>query len=119
LADLSLAEIATLAGVPKAPSARNPITNPDGARVRRNYVLKRMRDLQHISEDDYLTAKNATVTAIQQITPVEIEANYVAEMARSYMIQNYGKNAYTKGTVSTLRSTATIKRQPIEHYAVA
>lgn len=97
LTDLSLAEIATLAGVPKAPSAINPITNPDGARVRRNYVLKRMRNLQHISEDDYLTAKNAPVTATQHITPVEIEANYVAEMARSYMVENYGKAAYTKG----------------------
>ena len=97
LTDLNLAEIATLAGVPKAPSAKNPITNPIGARVRRDYVLKRMRDLQHISEDDYLVAKNAPVTAAQHITPVEIEANYVAEMVRSYMIENYGKTTYTKG----------------------
>jgi penicillin-binding protein 1A len=97
LNNLSLSEIATLAGVPKAPSARNPITNPDGARVRRDYVLKRMRDLQHISEDAYLAAKNTPVTAAHHITPVEIEATYVAEMVRSYMVKNYGKTAYTKG----------------------
>ena len=97
LSDLSLAEIATLAGVPKAPSARNPITNPDGARVRRDYVLKRMRDLQHITEDDYLAATNAPVAAARHIAPVEVEAAYVAEMARSYMVENYGKTAYTKG----------------------
>ena len=97
LNDLSLAEIATLAGVPKAPSARNPITNPDGARVRRDYVLKRMRDLQHITEDDYLAATNAPVAAARHIAPVEVEAAYVAEMARSYMVENYGKTAYTKG----------------------
>jgi penicillin-binding protein 1A len=97
LTDLSLAEIATLAGVPKAPSAINPITNPDGARERRDYVLKRMRHLQHISEDDYLVAKNAPVTATQHIIPAEIEASYVAEMTRAYMVENYGKTAYTKG----------------------
>lgn len=97
LADLSLAEIATLAGVPKAPSAINPITNPGGARVRRDYVLKRMKDLQHISEDNYLSARNTPVTAARHITPVEIEASYVAEMTRSYMVKNYGKTAYTKG----------------------
>ena len=97
LNDLSLAEIATLAGVPKAPSARNPITNPDGARVRRDYVLKRMRDLQHITEDDYLAATNAPVAAARHVAPIEVEAAYVAEMARSYMVENYGKTAYTKG----------------------
>ena len=97
LSDLSLAEIATLAGVSKAPSAINPITNPDGARVRRDYVLKRMRDLQHITEDDYLAATNAPVAAARHITPVEVEAAYVAEMARLYVVENYGKTAYTKG----------------------
>lgn len=97
LQELNLAEIATLAGVPKAPSARNPIVNPDGARARRNYVLKRMRDLQYITESEYLTAKNSIVAAARHIIPVEVEAPYVAEMVRSYMIENYGKAAYTKG----------------------
>ena len=97
LNDLSLAEIATLAGVPKAPSAKNPISNPDGARARRDYVLKRMRALQHISEEAYLVAKNAPITAAQHITPIETEATYVAEMVRSYMVENYGKTAYTRG----------------------
>jgi penicillin-binding protein 1A len=97
LADLNLSEIATLAGVPKAPSAINPITNPDGARSRRDYVLKRMMDLHHISNNDYLAARNTPVTATQHITPIEIEATYIAEMVRSYMVENYGKTAYEKG----------------------
>jgi len=97
LGELTLSEMATLAGIPKAPSSKNPVINPEAARNRRDYVLKRMRDLEHITEEVYLAAKKDRISSVSHVTSVEIEASYVAEMARSYMIENYGKSAYTKG----------------------
>ena len=107
LNELSLSEMATLAGIPKAPSKKNPVINPEAARLRRDYVLKRMKDLKHITEETYVIAKGSRITAARHIAPIEVEASYVAEMARSYMIERYGKAAYTKGyrVYTTIDST--------------
>ena len=107
LVELTLSEMAILAGIPKAPSKKNPVINPEAARLRRDYVLKRMRDLADISEETYILARNNPVTAARHIAPIEIEASYVAEMARSYMVERYGKAAYKKGysVFTTIDST--------------
>ncbi len=97
LDELTLSEIATLAGIPKAPSKINPVINPEAARLRRDYVLGRMRNLAYIDEKEFITAKNSGIKATRHIAPIEVEASYVAEMARSYMVNRYGKAAYTSG----------------------
>ena len=97
LEELTLSEMAILAGIPKAPSKKNPVINPEASRLRRDYVLKRMRDLEDISEENYILAKDSPISAARHIAPIEVEASYVAEMARAYMVERYGKAAYKKG----------------------
>jgi len=97
LDDLTLSEIATLAGIPKAPSTKNPIVNPEGAKNRRNYVLKRMRGLGNITKDEFLQATNDPIRAGRHALAVELEAPYIGEMARAYMFNKYGQATYTKG----------------------
>ena len=97
LSELSLPELAMLAGLPKAPSRSNPISNPDAARDRRNYVLKRMYDLGHIDEPTYRQAAAAEITAARHSAAAEVEAPFVAEMVRQYMVERYGEEAYTAG----------------------
>ncbi len=95
--ELSLAEIAMIAGLPKAPSTYNPIVNPQRALSRRDYVLGRMRSLDFISEQDYQAAKASSVTASLHGVRVQVEAPYVAEMVRAEMVKRYGKEVYTMG----------------------
>ncbi len=97
LADLTVAEIAMLAGLPKAPSRSNPLTNPEAAVVRRNYVLRRMNELDYIDEATYQAASAAPVTADRHVSPVDVEAPFVAEMARDYIYDKYGDRAYESG----------------------
>ncbi|MCK5365428.1 MAG: PBP1A family penicillin-binding protein, partial [Gammaproteobacteria bacterium] len=104
LDELSIAQIAMIAGLPKAPSRFNPIVNPDRARSRRNYVLGRMRELDAISEEDYQVAVATPVTARLHGLSVEVEAPYVAEMVRVYVEDLLGEDAYTAG----FRVTTTI-----------
>ncbi|HZP14035.1 MAG TPA: penicillin-binding protein 1A [Nevskiaceae bacterium] len=101
--ELSLAQIATLAGLPKAPSRDNPAANPQRAKDRRNYVLRRMRELDHITQAEYDTALHEPiVVARASAAGVETEAYYVAEMVRADMVARYGEAAYTDGyTVTT------------------
>ena len=75
---LSLPQIAMLAGLPKAPSTTNPISNPDRALERRNYVLNRMLSENYISEAQFQSANRAVITASLHSPLVEIEAPYVA-----------------------------------------
>lgn len=103
--ELTLAQIATLAALPKAPSGRNPITNPTKAKNRRNYVLRRMLEENFISEQDYQTESNAPITATLHKPRVKIEAPYVAEMVRKQMLKQYGDNIYIDG----LKVTTTIQ----------
>ena len=95
--DLNLAQMAMLAGLPKAPSANNPLINPDRALQRRNWILSRMLKLNYISQADYADAIQQPVTAHHYILPVELHAPYIAEMVRKYLLQQYGEKIYTEG----------------------
>jgi len=95
--ELDVAQLAMIAGLPKAPSRYNPVVNPKRALLRRNYVLRRMRDLGYIEEDLYREAVLSDVTAKDYGQSVEIEAPYVAEMVRKELVDQYGKDIYTKG----------------------
>jgi penicillin-binding protein 1A len=97
LSDLSLSEVAMLAGLPKAPSRNNPLSNPDNAVERRNYVLRRMLNLGSIDEPAYTAASQTKITARRHYSPVDIEAPFVAEMARDYIYDKYGDRAYESG----------------------
>ncbi len=94
---LELSEIAMIAGLPKAPSRVNPITDPQRALIRRNYVLARMLDLDYIDQSEYDIAHAAPLSAKLHTTPNEVEAPYVAEMARAEAVSRYGQDAYTSG----------------------
>ena len=95
--DLTLAEAAMIAGLPKAPSRYNPIVNPERAKIRRNYVLRRMFELSKITEQEFKDALASPVTATLHKTPSEVEASYVSEMARAQMVTWLGPEAYTGG----------------------
>jgi len=102
VSELSLAQMAMLAGLPKAPSAFNPLANPDRAMIRRNWILGRMRDLEYITPDAHELAVSAPITASYNSTETEVDADYVAEMARSEMVRRFGEDAYTDGYTVTL-----------------
>jgi len=95
--ELSLPEIAMIAGLPKAPSRYNPIVNSQRALIRRNYVLGRMRELEFISEEEYREAMDTSVVASLHGLKLQVNAPYVAEMVRSEMQKRYGNDIYTKG----------------------
>ena len=97
VSQLSLAQIATIAGLPKAPSRFNPITDPQAAVARRSYVLRRMLEVGYIKEAEYEEARAAPVTARVHAPVAGVEAPYVAEMVRAYMEAQYGDDAYTAG----------------------
>ncbi|WP_036665399.1 penicillin-binding protein 1A [Paludibacterium yongneupense] len=97
LQSLSVAEMAMLAGLPKAPSAYNPIVNPDRARLRQQYVLRRMRELNFITEDQYQQALQEKQQLAGQTVDSGFPAQYVAEMVRQAMYERYRDSAYTEG----------------------
>ncbi len=97
LDELSIAQTAMIAGLPKAPSRFNPIVNPERATTRRNYVLGRMRELDSIIEEEFQVAIVTPVTARLHGLSVEVEAPYVAEMVRVYAEELLGDDAYTAG----------------------
>ena len=102
VSELSLAQMAMLAGLPKAPSAYNPLANPDRAMIRRNWILGRMQELGYITPDALELAVSAPITASYNSTETEVDADYVAEMARSEMVRRFGEDAYTDGYTVTL-----------------
>ncbi|NOX43914.1 MAG: penicillin-binding protein 1A [Gammaproteobacteria bacterium] len=95
--ELTVPQLAMLAGLYKAPSAYNPIINPERAVLRRNYVLGRMHKLGYIDDSQYELAINEGYTAELHSLAVEVKAPYVAEMARAEAIRLYGTDAYTTG----------------------
>jgi penicillin-binding protein 1A len=97
LKDLTVAEWAMLAAIPKAPSVNNPLTNPDAALERRNYVLKRMFELQYIDKTAYEQAIGSLISAKSVNTPIDVDMPYLAEMARDYMQRTYNDTAYNNG----------------------
>lgn len=97
LAELSLAQTAMMAGLPQAPSRNNPISSPERATQRRDYVLKRMLKLGYITEVQYEDAISEKDIASIHGQAVEVEAPFVAEMVRAEMLSRYGNEAYTAG----------------------
>lgn len=115
--ELSLAQIAVLAGLPKAPSTLNPISRPDRALSRRAIVLKRMLVTDYITRDEFEQAINAPITAEKHGAIIELSAPYAAEMAHQEMIDRYGKEqAYTGGY--KVYTTVTSKLQKSAEHAV-
>jgi penicillin-binding protein 1A len=106
LTDINVAEAATLAGVLPAPSQYNPVRSPTNARVRRSYVLERMRDLDYIDGDTYQRAMLYPMESRVHGTATELSAPYVAEMVRREMLERYGEDTYRAGyeVVTTLDS---------------
>jgi len=106
LNELSVAEAATIAGLPAAPSRLNPVRSAENATERRSYVLRRMRELDFINEDEYQTALDTPMESFLHAPGVELDAPYLAEMVRSEMLKRFGKAAYTDGyqVITTLDS---------------
>ncbi|MDA0694772.1 MAG: transglycosylase domain-containing protein, partial [Proteobacteria bacterium] len=97
--NLSLAEWALLAGIPKAPSRDNPVSDPQAAKERRNWILSRMASLGYITEAEANSAQSAPVNARLHSAQSELRADYVAELVRAEMVERYGSGAYTDGYV--------------------
>ncbi|SEG81823.1 penicillin-binding protein 1A [Marinobacterium lutimaris] len=95
--DLSLAQLAMIAGLPKAPSANNPISNPENAIQRRNWILGRMLELGYIDQARYDDATAQPVTARYHGSDIELSAPYIAEMVRAELYEQYGDDLYTDG----------------------
>jgi len=95
--ELSLAQCAMLAALPKAPSRINPITSPERAMTRRDYVLGRMLELGFINDAEYQRAKDEKNTAFRHGATTEVSAPYLAEMVRKEMLARFGQSAYTGG----------------------
>ncbi len=97
LNQLSLAEYAMLAGLPKAPSALNPLANPDAAKKRRDHVLGRMLELNYIDENAYKTAIRAPLNASYHELQTQAKASYAVELVRQQLEDMYGDTIYTDG----------------------
>jgi len=97
LNELELPEMAMLAGLPKAPSRDNPISNPENALDRRNHVLRRMLEQEYIDQEAYDKASIAPITASRHRFEYDVDAPYIAEMVRRYMYNTYREKSYAGG----------------------
>jgi penicillin-binding protein 1A len=97
LRDITVAEAAMLAGLPKAPSAYNPVVNPTRARTRQQYILQRMHSLGYITDAQFETAKNEELKIKSDSTAFGVHAEYVAEMARQLVYEQFKEDTYTRG----------------------
>jgi penicillin-binding protein 1A len=109
--ELTLAEMAMIAGLPKAPSAFNPVNNPRRALIRRDWILGRMLKLGYIEQKDYQAAVAAPVGLNFRATFAEVNAPYLAEMVRETLVARFGEEVYTSGwkvytTVGSARQNA-------------
>jgi penicillin-binding protein 1A len=97
LGELNVAEMAMLAGLPKAPSLYNPVANPQRAKQRQQYVLRRMRELDHITAAQHDEAAKAPLRARRELNEYSIHAEHVAEMVRQAIAEHYPDDVYTRG----------------------
>jgi penicillin-binding protein 1A len=97
LKDITLAEAAMLAGLPKAPSAYNPVVNPKRAKIRQQYILQRMLDLHYITKEQFDQASAEEIRTKTAGTEYSVHAEYVAEMVRQMMYAQYRDETYTRG----------------------
>ena len=114
LQDITVAEAAMLAGLPKAPSAYNPISNPKRARIRQRHIIDRMLDNGFIDEKEAQTAKDQELRIRTGGSRNQIHAEYVAEMVRQLVFVQYGEETYTRGldvhtTLKSAEQTAAYK----------
>lgn len=116
LEDITLAEAAMLAGLPKAPSANNPITNPTRAKQRQQYILLRMKQLGYITDQQYEQAKNEPIKVKTSRNEFNVHARYVAEMVRMMVYDQYQDETYTRGL--NVYTTITQKDQEAAYQAV-
>jgi penicillin-binding protein 1A len=106
LKDISIAEAAMLAGLPKAPSAYNPVVNPKRAHIRQQYILLRMHQLGYISDSDFEEARREVLKIKTDSSAFGFHAEYAAEMARQLVYAQFKDEAYTRG----LNVTTTITK---------
>jgi penicillin-binding protein 1A len=97
LPELTLAESAMLAGLPKAPSRYNPIANPKRAKLRQQYVLRRMHELQLITGEQLAAAEKQPVAVKKEINEFPVHAEFFAEMVRQALYERFQDDVYTKG----------------------
>ncbi|HXV30229.1 MAG TPA: transglycosylase domain-containing protein, partial [Sinorhizobium sp.] len=116
LSKLTLAEHAMLAGLPKAPSRFNPLANPKRAKLRQQYVLRRMHELGMISDEQLASADNDAVAVKKEVTEVTARAEHFAEMVRQAMYERYRDEAYTGGF--RVYTTLSIRHQEAAYAAV-
>ena len=107
LKNISIAEAAMLAGLPKAPSAYNPIANPKRARSRQLYIIERMEEHGFITKAEAAAAKQEELKIRTAMSSLNTHADYVAEMARQLMFAQYGPEIYTRGlnVYTTIRAS--------------
>jgi penicillin-binding protein 1A len=115
LKDLSIAEAAMLAGIPKAPSAYNPIVNPKRATVRQRHIIERMESNGFISAEQAATARSEKLRYRTQ-SEVAVHAEFVAETARQLVFAQYGDESYTRGLNVTL--TIDASEQALAYHAL-
>lgn len=113
---LNLAQMAMIAGLPQAPSAINPINNPDAAMKRRTHVLRRMLHYGFIKEEEYDQAIESPVMASYHGRVIDIDAPHVSEMARKELVEKFGPQVYTSGYVAY--TTVDSRLQSLAHNAV-
>jgi penicillin-binding protein 1A len=94
---LNLAETAMLAGLPKAPSLYNPIANPQRAKQRQHYVLRRMAELGHITAAQYEEATQSPIRPKREVNEYSVHAEYAAEMVRQAIAEHYPEEVYSHG----------------------
>nr|WP_081708614.1 penicillin-binding protein 1A [Rhodoferax saidenbachensis] len=106
LKDVTIAEAAMLAGLPKAPSAYNPISNPKRARSRQLYIIDRMRENGFITDEEAEAAKKEELKVKNGTHTTQVHAEYATEMVRQLMYAQYGDETYTRGldVRTTIRS---------------
>ena len=97
LKDISIAEAAMLAGLPKAPSAYNPIVNPKRAKIRQQYVLRRMRELGYITDVQYESALKEPLIVKRELAEYAVHAEHAAEMARQIAAERFPEDVYSRG----------------------
>ena len=97
LAQVTIAEAAMLAGLPKAPSSYNPVVNPKRAKLRQLYVLRRMHELNYINDDQYQLAQQQPIVTIRNNQEFGVKSDYLAEMVRQTVYEKYQDDTYTQG----------------------
>ena len=97
LKDVTLAEAAMLAGLPKAPSSYNPVANPKRAKLRQFYVLRRMHELGYATDQQVAAAQQQTLAIKRDMNEFAVKADYIAEMARQMAFERFQEDIYSKG----------------------